>query len=181
MSVKQVVFDEASSTADWTWQYRLLQQGHAAWDADEEIVLGMSPDYAAWDDYGHRSRSFPLVSNVYDAAPLFQFSSRDGNGVVVVTDPNLIDIRVPYGTMRQIGPGSCHVTLSWRRVMPVVNPLVPDLSYPNPATVAHKLRIWSQRMGVPVSSLMLAPMAPGGATSRVTLVTGTLPVIDGVV
>jgi len=181
MSVKQVVFEEASATSDWRWQYRLLQAGHAAWDDDEEIVLGMSPDYAAWDDYGRRSRNFPAVSDVYDAAPFFQASSRDHSGVVVVTDPNIIDVVVPYSIMRQMGPGSCHVTLSWRRVMPVVNPLVPDLSYPNPATVSHKLRIWSQRLGVPVSSLMMFPSAAGNATSRTTLVTGTLPVIDGVV
>jgi hypothetical protein len=180
MSVKQVIFDEASATADWVWTYRLLQQGHAAWEEDEEIVLGMSPDYAAWDDYGRRSRSFPPVSAVYDSAPFYQASSKDGSGVVVLTDPNLIDVRVPWNMMRQMGPGSVHVSLSWRRLMPVVNPLVVDLDV-DPATLAHRLRIWSKRLGVPVVDLMVYPGSSAQSTSRTTIVTGTLPVIDGVV
>src|SRR6478752_6904148 len=124
--VKQVVFEDTSSTQDWVWQYRLLQEGHEIWNDDEEIVLGMSPDYAAWDDYGVRSRSFPLVSHAYDSAPFFQASSVDGTGVVLLTDPNLIEIRVPYNVMRQMGPGTCHVSLSWRRIMPEAQPIIPD-------------------------------------------------------
>lgn len=178
MSVKQVVFEETSSTQDWIWQYRLLQQGHAAWDVDEEIVLGMSPDYAAWDDYGHRSRTFPPVSKVYNSAPFFQASSRDGTGVIVLTDPNLIDVRVPWSMMRQMGPGTVHVAVSWRRVLPIVEPLaIEDNPYNYP--LDHHLRIMSKRMGVPVA--LIFPSPGGAMTSRTTLVTGTLPVVDGVV
>jgi len=181
MSVKQVVFDETSSTQDWVWQYRLLQQGHAEWSDDEEIVLGMSPDYAAWDDYGFRHRSFPPVSAVYDTAPYFQASSKDGTGVVVLTDPNIIDVRVPWNRMRQMGPGTVHVAVSWRRVMPIVEPLTVAEDDPYHRPLDHRLRIASQRLGVPVSDLLIYPNVSGTATSRTTLVTGPLPVIDGVV
>ncbi|MET0653651.1 MAG: hypothetical protein ABWY63_14165 [Hyphomicrobiaceae bacterium] len=180
MTLKQVIFDETSSTQDWTFQYRLLQQGHAAWEDDEEIVLGMSPDYAAWDDYGHRSRSFPPVSAVYDSAPFFQASSKDGTGIVVVTDPNLIDVRVPWHMMRQMGPGTVHVSMSWRRAVPIVEPL-PGALLMTSTNLTYKLSVWAKRMGVPVASLMVSPSVLGTPTSRVTLVTGTLPVVDGVV
>lgn len=180
MSIKQVIFEEASATADWVWQYRLLQNGHEHWDSDEEIVLGMSPDYAAWDDYGIRSRSFPPTRNAaYDTAPLFQASSADGTGVVILTDPNLIEIRVPYNVMRQMGPGSAHVSLSWRRIMPAPVPLIPDPALANPAMFMHKARIWAKRLGVPVARIV--DPYPAGEVSRTTIVTGTLPVVDGVV
>jgi len=180
MSVKTVVFEEASATADWVWQYRLLQPDHETWDADEEIVLGMSPDFTAWDDYGYRSRSFPPVRNsTYDTAPFFQASSADGTGTVILTDPNLIEIRVPYGMMRQMGPGTVHVSLSWRRTIPVINPLINDPDLESPAKRLHKQRIWAKRLGVPIERI--ANPLPTSLLGRTTVVTGTLPVIDGVV
>jgi hypothetical protein len=182
--MKSVVFETASSTSDWSFQYRLLQAGHAAWDPAEEIVLGMSPDYVAWNDYGVRQRSFPAVSSAYDTAPWFQASSRDGSGVVVLTDPDLIDVQVPWNQMRMMGPGSVHVSLSYRRGGEAGALVVRE------SEKAHRIR--RQRRGQPWGVLLsgrsvqateagVAPLVPDSAASRITLLTGTLPLIDGVV
>jgi hypothetical protein len=111
--MKTVMFDASGSTEDWRFTYQLLPAQGAVWDANTYVVLGMSPDYMVWDDYGLRSRAFPPASTNSDT-PWFQASSRDGTGIVVLTDPNIIDILVPWNQMRQMGPGSVRVSLSLR-------------------------------------------------------------------
>jgi hypothetical protein len=112
--VKRVEFQTASATADWVFPYRLLVPGINGWDKTVDlVVLGMSPDYVSWDDYGLRSRTFPTAPG-YDTAPFFQATSDDGTGVVTLLDPNLISITVPYNTIRQLGPGGVDVGVQYR-------------------------------------------------------------------
>jgi hypothetical protein len=113
--VKRVEFQTASATADWVFPYKLLVPGINGWNKSLDlIVLGMSPDYASWDDYGQRSRIFPAAPS-YDTAPFFQASSDDGSDVITLVDPNLISIVVPYNTIRQLGPGGVDVGVQYRQ------------------------------------------------------------------
>src|SRR4029077_13058800 len=81
----------------------------------DEVVLGMTPDSVAWDDYGRHQRHFPPQSGAAnDYGPWFQASSDDGTGVVVLVDPNMIDIVVPWNNMRTMGPGSVAVGIQYR-------------------------------------------------------------------
>lgn len=113
--VKQVNFQTASATADWRFPYKLLVPGITKWDpAIDQVVLGMSPDFVQWDDYGLRTREFPAAPG-YDTAPFFQASSDDGSNVVTLVDPNLIDIVVPFNVIRQMGPGSVNVGVQYRQ------------------------------------------------------------------
>lgn len=114
--MKSVILDGTASTEDWSFLYQLLGQT-VAWSAEDEVVLSMSPDYVAWDDYGRRSRTFPPASDS-DVAPWFQASSRDGSGVVSLIDPNIVSIIVPWNRMRMMGPGGVNVGLSLRRELP---------------------------------------------------------------
>jgi hypothetical protein len=114
--MKSVILDETATTEDWVYVYQLLNQ-QVAWDPNDEVVLTMNPDYVSWDDYGRRSRTFPPAT-VYDTAPWFQASSRDGSGVVSLVDPNIINIVVPWNQMRMMGPGGVNVGLSMRRDLP---------------------------------------------------------------
>jgi hypothetical protein len=112
--VKQVLFETAASGSDWRFPYKLAVPGLTAWDpVNDEIVLGMNPDGASWDDYGMRSREFPPSTQTI-TPPFMQFSSRDGDGVVVLVDPNLIDILVPWNRMRQLGPGGVAIEIQYR-------------------------------------------------------------------
>jgi hypothetical protein len=112
-AIKRVMFEEASASSDWRFPYRLVVPGMTAWDPlTDEVVLGMSPDAVTWDDYGIRSRTFPPASNNW--APWFQASSRDASGVVVLVDPNLIDIVVPWNTIRSLGVGMIDVGVQYR-------------------------------------------------------------------
>ena len=111
--VKQVMFASASATSDWRMPYKLLVPGINGWDVVDQVVLGMSPDHVSWDDYGYRQRSFPPDGNNW--APFFQAASDDGSGVVALVDPNLIDVLVPYNTMRQLGPGGVNVEIQYRQ------------------------------------------------------------------
>ena len=114
--VKQVSFQTASATSDWHMPYKLVVPGLSGWDETvDEVVLGMSPDFVSWDDYGYRQRSFPPYGNTNNYAPFYQASSDDGTGVVQLLDPNLIDILVPYNTMRQLGPGGVNVEIQYRQ------------------------------------------------------------------
>jgi hypothetical protein len=114
MGMKRVMFEEASAQADWRFPYQIIAPG-MDWDEEvDEVVLGMTPDYASWDDYGFRQRSFPMATADNWAAPFYQASSDDSSGVVTLIDPNLIDIAVPYTVMRQLGPGGCNVGVSYR-------------------------------------------------------------------
>jgi hypothetical protein len=110
------MFAAASCTSDWHMPYKLLVPTVAGWDLDkDEVVIGMSPDYACWDDYGFRSRSMPPYGNANSSYPTFwQASSDDGTGIVTLADPNLIDILVPYTAMRQMGPGGVNVEIQYR-------------------------------------------------------------------
>ena len=180
MSVKQVVFEEASATADWVWQYSLLQNDHEPGMPTRRSCSACRPISSPGTTTAIAAGPFRRSRNSsYDTAPFFQASSTDGTGVVMLTDPNLIEIRVPYGVMRQMGPGTVHVTLSWRRLIPIVNPLIPDPELRNPARYEHKIRVWAKRLGVPVERI--ASPLPSAVLGRTTMVTGTLPVIDGVV
>lgn len=108
----QIMFATASASADWRLTYRLA--GMSGWDATrDEVVIGLSPDFMAWDDYGYRSRGFPAGRNDYP--PGFQASSNDGTGVVVLVDPDVVDILIPYNSMRQLGPGTLNVELQYRQ------------------------------------------------------------------
>ena len=112
-AIKRVLFEEASASSDWTFPYRLIVPGMSEWVDDDEVVLGMSPDFILWDDYGIRSRTFPPASSD-SVAPWFQASSRDDSGVVTLVDPNGIDIRVPWNTIRMLGPGMINVGVQYR-------------------------------------------------------------------
>jgi hypothetical protein len=112
--VKQVLFEEASATSDWHLPYRLINKGGWIPDVDE-IVLGMSPDNVAWDDYGHHVKAYP-PGNDFWSAPWFQASSRDGSGIVTLMDPDMIDIRVPWHRMRGMGVGGVNVGLQYRNL-----------------------------------------------------------------
>src|SRR4029077_4807029 len=104
-AVKRVMFEEASASSDWKFPYRLIVPEVAGWDeTQDEVVLAISPDDTVWDDYGRRSRTYP-PGDAYPPPPWFQASSLDASGIVTLVDPNQIDIRVPYTTMRQLGPG----------------------------------------------------------------------------
>jgi hypothetical protein len=172
--MKQVVFETTSTGQDWRWQYRLLQASHAKWEPEEAITLSMSPDFVQWDDYGRRTNSFPPPGPGDVTAPFFQATSGDGSGVVVLTDPNLIDVWVPWGYMRQMGPGTVRVSLAYLRdPLPAITPLGVD-----PLTL-DEARILAKRRGVPVQSIVDGvPLGP--SQSRTTLIVGTLPVADGV-
>lgn len=115
--IKQVQFEATSSTADWMFPYRLIAPQLGGWDPDrDQVVLGMSPDYAAWDDYGFRQRGFPGPAPDLWHAPFFQAASDDGRGIVTLVEPNLIDIVVPWNVMRSLGPGACSVGVQYRRL-----------------------------------------------------------------
>jgi len=122
--MKTVMFDPSGSTEDWLFTYQLLPAAGATWDDNTYVVLGMSPDYQVWDDYGTRSRAFPPSSAADSGTPWFQASSRDGTGIVVLTNPNIIDIAVPWNQIRQMGPGSVRVGLSLRTDIPPRRTLV---------------------------------------------------------
>lgn len=112
-AVKRVLFEEASSSSDWAFPYKLIIPD-MIWDTNrDQVVLGMSPDAVTWDDYGIRSRTFPPTSTS-DTAPWFQAASDDGSGVVTLLPPNLIDILVPWNTIRMIGPGTVNVGVQYR-------------------------------------------------------------------
>ena len=113
--VKQVMFASASCTSDWRMPYKLLVPEIAGWDPDKDVVvIALSPDYVAWDDYGFRQRSMPPYGNTNEYPPFWQASSDNSSGVVTLVDPNLISIIVPYGTMRQMGPGGVNVEIQYR-------------------------------------------------------------------
>lgn len=113
--VKQVQFEEASSAGDWQFPYQLIVPSLTAWDtARDLVVLGMSPDYAAWDDYGFRSRSSLSPRPDFWDVPFYQTNSDANGGVVTLIDPNLISIVVPWNVMRRLGPGGCAVGVSYR-------------------------------------------------------------------
>ena len=111
--IRQVMFEEASASSDWRLPYQLIVPQVNGWTEDDEVVLGMSPDYLEWDDYGLRSRTFPPSPSDY-SAPWFQTSSRNDDGVITLVDPNLIDILVPWNRMRTMGPGTVNVGISYR-------------------------------------------------------------------
>lgn len=113
--LKRVQFEETSAGGDWQFPYRLIVPAMDGWDdARDQVVIGMSPDYAAWDDYGFRQRSnFAPVPDFWNA-PFFQATSDDSSGVVTLIDPNLISIIVPWNTMRTLGPGGCLVGVQYR-------------------------------------------------------------------
>lgn len=111
--MKRVMFEDQSTTEDWRYDYQLLAPPQAAWGPDDTVVVGLSPMAITWDDYGIRSRTFPPAS-ADTPAPWFQASSRDGSGIVVLQDPNIISIVVPWNQMRMMGPGSVNVGLSLR-------------------------------------------------------------------
>lgn len=114
-SIKKVQFEETGSTSDWQFPYRLIVPQMTAWDAERDlVVLGMSPDYAAWDDYGFRQRSNPAPRPDFWSAPFYMATSDDDSGAVTLVDPNLISIIVPWGNMRSLGPGGCAVGVQYR-------------------------------------------------------------------
>lgn len=136
--IKRVQFEETGSTADWYFPYQLIVPAMDGWDADRDlIVLGMSPDYSAWDDYGMRSRANLSPRPDFWYAPCYQATSDDESGVVTLVDPNLISIIVPWTAMRRLGPGGCAVGVQYR--------------------------------------------TKDGTDRRTTLLTGRLPIVDGVV
>jgi hypothetical protein len=111
--VKRVNFQTASATADWNMPYTLLVPEIDGWDQDVEVVvLGLSPDFVEWNDYGIRQRSFPMSDA--PQAPFFQASSDDGSGVVMLLDPNEISIVVPFNVIQQLGPGAVNVGIQYR-------------------------------------------------------------------
>ena len=113
-AVKQIMFEEASVTADWHFPYRIIVPGQSAWDPlVDEVVLGMSPDFVVWDDYGLRRRTFPPGSSL-TTGPFYQASSDSGDGVITLVDPNGIDIHVGWNTIRNLGPGSIAVGIQLR-------------------------------------------------------------------
>jgi hypothetical protein len=186
--MKTVVFETTTTTQDWAWQYRLLQTGHAKWEPEEAIVLSMSPDFVQWNDYGWRQRSFPPTGTIDNVNPFFQASSDDNSGVVRLTDPNLIDVIVPWNRMREMGPGTVHVSLAyWRgpypeqHPEPVEGPPSVDPTQAKRIVTDHELRVMAKRRGVSVQTLIASGYAATTEFSnRVTLVVGTLPVADGV-
>jgi len=112
--LKRVMFEEASASSDWRFPYRLIVPGQTEWRDDvDEVVLGMSPDYAAWDDYGRMQTANAPTPDFWNA-PFYSASSDDASGVVRLVDPNLIDIVVPYGAIRQMGPGGVSVGVQHR-------------------------------------------------------------------
>jgi hypothetical protein len=113
-AIKRVLFEEASAFSDWHFPYMLIMPSVDGWDPlVDEVVLAMNPDAVTWDDYGIRSRTFPPASSD-SVAPWFQASSRDNSGVITLVDPNLIDILVPWNTLRMMGPGMINVGVSYR-------------------------------------------------------------------
>lgn len=113
--VKTVQFEQASSTGDWQFPYRLIMPQLTAWDAARDlVVLGMTPDYSARDDYGFRSRAALVPRADLWNAPAYQTNSDADDGVVTLIDPNLISIIVPWNIMRTLGPGGCAVGVSYR-------------------------------------------------------------------
>lgn len=116
-AIKRVLFEEASASSDWRFPYRLLIPQMTHWDdTQDEVVLALSPDYIAWDDYGFRSRSFPPASKD-SYTPWYQASSNDASGVVTLVDPNGIDIVVPWNTIRTLGPGMVNVGVQYRNTL----------------------------------------------------------------
>jgi len=114
--VKQVMFATASTTSDWRMPYKLLVPEIYGWDEEtDQVVIAMSPDYVSWDDYGFRARSSPPYGNVNGYPPYWQASSDDDSGIVTLVDPNQINVLVPYGTMRQMGPGGVNVEIQYRQ------------------------------------------------------------------
>lgn len=115
MTLKQVMFDTASSTSDWRFPYRIIVP-NMDWDPIvDQVIIGMTPDAVGFDDYGWHSRYFPPASSGNDSwAPWFQANSDDGSGIVVLVDPNLVDIVVPWNHIRTMGPGSVAVGVQYR-------------------------------------------------------------------
>jgi hypothetical protein len=118
MTIRRTMFEESSANSDWRFAYRLIVPNMVGWDFErDEIVLGMSPDWLAWDDYGWHSRAFPPGTADASSAPWYTASSRDGSGVVSLYDPDQIDIVVPSGVIRGFGTGMVNVGLSLRDVI----------------------------------------------------------------
>lgn len=113
--VKQVQFEEADNASDWQMPYRLIVPAMTEWDDTRDlVVIAMTPDYAAWDDYGYRARSAFIPRPDFWLAPFYQTNSDASDGVVTLTDPNLINIVVPWNVMRTLGPGGCAVAVQYR-------------------------------------------------------------------
>jgi hypothetical protein len=116
--VRQVLFEEASASSDWRFPYRLIVPAMDGWDdLVDEVVLGLSPDFLMWDDYGLRSRAFPPPTADSTTTPWYQASSRDGSGVVTLVDPNGVDILVPWNVIRTMGPGTINVGVQYRNLV----------------------------------------------------------------
>ena len=112
--VKRMMFETTASTGDWRFPFVLIMPA-MVWDSEvDEVVLGMTPDYASWDDYGWRQQTFPPATAAYHPAPFYQASSDDDDGVVTLVGDNQIDIIVPYTVMRNLGPGSVSVSVAYR-------------------------------------------------------------------
>jgi hypothetical protein len=79
---------------------------------DDEVILGMSGDTQAWEDYGSHRTSYPPGKLT---PPFFQASSNDGSGYVALINPGLIDILIPASVMRGFGVGEINVGLRYAR------------------------------------------------------------------
>lgn len=109
-------FAPTTNSGDWHAPFYVAANGEwVTWDlADDEVLLGMSPDAISWEDYGsHRTTYPPGRSSA--PAPYFRASSNDSSGYVSLVNPGLIDILIPGSVMRGFGPGELNVGLRYAR------------------------------------------------------------------
>lgn len=108
-------FDATSNRADWRMPFtldatRLL--GGEPWQATDVVELHLSPDHAAWDDYGQRRLDTPPVGERIPA-PFFAARSDDGRGIVTLSQPSTILVVVPAWVMSTLGIGTVNVGIHY--------------------------------------------------------------------
>jgi hypothetical protein len=95
---------------DWTYSWYVTDVN--GWEDEDQIRLTVNPEHIHWDDYGMHSRTFP-TANMY--TPWFTALSSDDTDYVTLTDPNIIELYVPYTTLQTFGPGIVNVGLQYIR------------------------------------------------------------------
>ena len=109
-------FPPTTNTSDWRAPlYVAANDEFVTWHPpDDEVILGLSPDTIAWEDYGSHRTSYPPGRPAHSGAH-FQASSNDGSGYIALINPGLIDILIPASVMRGFPPGELNVGVRFAR------------------------------------------------------------------
>lgn len=107
-------FDRQSLQGDWQLDYdvnpAILANG-TSWGLEDVVIFVARPDFAVWNDYGHRQIGAPGNGDPWAAEASYWIHARsdDASGIVTLTAPSKLSILVPGGSWRGCGPGTVNV------------------------------------------------------------------------